>query len=139
MPTHCHDRTQKKLLTSGQIYIGNNRKRCTQHLVRGLQPPPPGGTISLVGTQLRDLADIHHTKKPLCLLLRGMMSHALPSVGAAARSMHSQTLQTWPAHKYQQMLPHKPEVTPHQTRPLHRASWQLSPPAHHQKNPPIPW
>jgi hypothetical protein len=99
-----------------------------------LQPPPPGRTISLVGTQLSDPTHIYNTKKRLRPLLRSTRSHALPRVGAAARTVDRQTRRTRPAHKDHQKLPHRPKVTPHRPRAQHRAIWQPSPTAHHQRN-----
>jgi len=123
---HSHDGTQKKTLTSAQIY-SRNCTRCTGHLVRGLPPPLPGRTISLVGTQLPDLTHIYHTKICLRPLLRSTRSHALPSIGAAACTMDSQTRRMRPAHEDHQKLAHRPKVTPHRPRVQHRAIWQRSP------------
>jgi hypothetical protein len=135
---HSHNGTQSKSLTSAQFYSRINRKRRTRHLVRGLQPPPAGRTISLVGTQLPDPTHIHHTKQRLCPLLRSTRSHALHSVGAAAPTADRHTRGTRPAHEHYQKLPHRPKVTPHQPRAQHRTIWQPSPTAHHQRNQPIP-
>jgi len=135
---HSHDGTQKKSLTSAQIYSRYNREQRTRHLVRGLQPPPPGRTISLVGTQLSDPTHIYNTKKQLRPLLRSTRSHALPGVGAAASTVDRRTRRTRPAHKDHQKLPHRPKVTRHRPQAQHRAIWQPSPTVHHRRNQPIP-
>jgi len=100
--------------------------------------PPPGRTISLVGTQLPDPTHIHHTKKRLCPLLRCTRSHALCGIGTAAVTVDRQTRRTRSAHADHQMLHHWPTVTTHRPRAQHRAIWQPLPTAHRQRNRPIP-
>ena len=84
-----HDGKHENSLTSAQIYNRNksstNRKRCADTWYEDCNLPPQA-TRYLVEIQLPDSVRIHHTKKRLCPLLRGMRNNALPSIGTTAHS-----------------------------------------------------